>query len=411
MRQLAAESATPVYLVGGPVRDALLGAPLSDLDFAVVGNAPNLARRVAARLGPDTRVTFHPRFGTATVALSPDDAGGHIDLVTARRECYPHPGQLPQVTPGSIADDLARRDFSINAMALPLTPGDGELLDPQGGLPDLESGVIRILHSGSFTDDPTRMLRAVRYEQRFGFRIDAPTLTAMSDAVAGGYMDAVSGDRWRRELERILDEANPSAPLQRAAELGLLTGIHPALGRGQLAYPGHYTKDECLAALFAPLSAAEAEQVIGRLRLAGPRAALARDTIALRDAEPQIRAIAGRPSALAALLTGRAPGAVAAWAGLTADPVVAAALRRYLDEWRFIKPALDGADLLRMGAAPGPAVGEILARLRDARLDGAVTGADGELVLARTLLAQHANPQPIIPSPANPAQPSELGHG
>ena len=411
MRQLAAESATPAYLVGGPVRDALLDARLSDLDFTVAGPAPALAHQVAARLGPDSRVTVHPRFGTATVALSPDDSGGHLDLVTARRECYPRPGQLPQVAPGSIADDLARRDFSINAMALPLTPGDGELLDPQGGLADLESGIIRILHPRSFIDDPTRMLRAVRYEQRFGFRIDAPTLTAMSHAIAGGAMDAVSGDRWRRELERILDEANPSAPLQRAAELGLLTGIHPALGRGQLAYPGHYTKDECLAALFAPLSAAEAEQVIGRLRLAGPRAALARDTIALRDAEPQIRAIAGRPSTLAALLAGRAPGALAAWPGLTADPVVAAALHCYVDELRFVKPALDGADLLRMGAAPGPAVGEILARLRDARLDGAVTGADGELVLARALLAQHANPQPIIPSPADRAGRPELGHG
>ena len=411
VRQLAAAYGTPAYLVGGPVRDALLGTPLSDLDFAVVGHAPALARNVAARLGPDSRVTVHPRFGTATIALSPSDSGGHIDLVTARRECYPRPGQLPQVTPGGIADDLARRDFSINAMALPLTPGDGELLDPQGGLPDLDSGVIRILHPGSFADDPTRMLRAVRYEQRFDFRIDAPTLTAMSDAIAGGAMDTVSGDRWRRELERILDEANPSAPLQRAAELGLLARIHPALGRGQPAYPGHYTKDECLAALFAPLSTAETEQVIGRLRLAGPRAALARDTIALRDAEPQIRAHAGRPSALAALLAGRAPGAVAAWAGLTADPVVAAALHCYVDELRFIKPALGGIDLLQMGAAPGPAVGEILAQLREARLDGAVSGADGEREMARALLAQHANPQPIIPSPADRAGRPERGDG
>lgn len=411
VRQLAAAYGTPAYLVGGPVRDALLGTPLSDLDFAVVGHAPALARNVAARLGPDSRLTVHPRFGTATVALSPADSGGHIDLVTARRECYPRPGQLPQVTPGSIADDLARRDFSINAMALPLTPGDPELLDPQGGRPDLESGIIRILHPRSFADDPTRMLRAVRYEQRFGFRIDPATLTAMSQAVARGAMDTVSGDRWRRELERILDEANPSAPLQRAAQLGLLAGIHPALGRGQPAYPGHYTKDECLAALFAPLSAAEAEQVIGRLRLAGPRAALARDTIALRDAAPQIRAHAGRPSALAALLVGRTPGAVAAWAGITDDPVVAAALRRYVDELQFIKPSLDGIDLLQMGAAPGPAVGEILARLREARLDGAVSGAAGERAMARALLAQHANRRNPIPSPADRAGRPERGDG
>ena len=402
MRQLAAESGTPAYLVGGPVRDALLGARLSDLDFAVVGDAPALARRLAARLGCGSRLTAHPRFGTATVAFTADGIDGHIDLVTARRESYPRPGQLPRVTPGSIADDLARRDFSINAMALPLTPGDGELLDPQEGLADLEAGVVRILHPRSFADDPTRLLRAVRYEQRFGFRIDPATRAAMAVAVSDGYMDAVSGDRWRRELERILDEANPSAPMRRAAELGLLAGLHPALGRGhpgRYADPGQPTPDECLAALFAPLSTGEAEQVIGRLRLSGRWAALARDTIELRDGEPQIRAVAGRPSALARLLAGREPGAVAAWAGLTADPAVAAALRRYLDELRFVRPELDGAALLAMGAPQGPAVGEILSRLRDARLDGAVTGADGELALARSLLAGGVNFGPGIAAP------------
>ena len=393
LRQLSAQTATPTYLVGGPVRDALLGAPLLDLDFAIEGNAPALAQQLADHLSPDAQVTVHPRFGTATITLPPPTAhpATHIDLVTARRESYPRPGQLPQVTPGTIADDLARRDFTINALALPLTPQPTPLLDPHGGLDDLTAGIIRHLHPNSFADDPTRMLRAVRYEQRFGFRIHPATQAAMSHALAQGYMNAVSGDRWRRELERILDEPNPAAPLQRAAELGLLAGLHPALahapGLRQLPPDGNRppTPDNCLAALFAPLSPANAEQVIRRLRLSGRRAALSRDTIALRESEPQIRACANQPSALTRLLAGRDPAAVAAWAALTPDPTVATALRRYANELQYIKPHLDGAALLAIGIPQGPTIGEILSRLQDARLDGATQTAHDELALAQRI--------------------------
>lgn len=397
LRQLSAQTATPTYLVGGPVRDALLGAPLLDLDFAIEGNAPALAQQLAEHLGPDTRLTVHPRFGTATITLPPStdhpaaNIDFHIDLVTARSESYLQPGQLPIITPGDIADDLARRDFTINALALPLTPQPTPLLDPHGGLDDLDAGIIRHLHPRSFIDDPTRMLRAVRYEQRFRFRIHPATQAAISDALAQGYMNAVSGDRWRRELERILDEPNPLLPLQRAAELGLLTGLHPALTHApalrQLptASDRPPTPDNCLAALFAPLSPHNAEQVIRRLRLSGRRAALSRDTIALRESEPQIRAGAAQPSNLARLLAGRQPAAVAAWAALTQDPEVATALRRYANELQFIKPQLNGAALLAIGIPQGPTIGEILSRLQDARLDGAVQTANDELALAQRI--------------------------
>ena len=405
LRQLSAQTATPTYLVGGPVRDALLGAPLLDLDFAIEDNAPALAQQLAEHLAPNARLTVHPRFATATITLPPPATPPtphngavapiapttHIDLVTARRESYHRPGQLPQVTPGGIADDLARRDFTINALALPLTPEPAGLLDPHGGLDDLAAGIIRHLHPNSFVDDPTRMLRAVRYEQRFRFRIHPETQDAMSHALAQGYMDAVSGDRWRRELERILDEPNPAAPLQRAAELGLLAGLHPALGHApglrQLPPDGDRppTQDNCLAALFAPLSPANAEQVIRRLRLSGRRAALSRDTIALRESEPQIRACANQPSALARLLAGRDPGAVTAWAALTPDREVATALRRYANELQYIKPHLDGAALLAIGIPQGPTIGKILSRLQDARLDGATQTAHDELALAQRI--------------------------
>ena len=428
VRELAQGNGLPVYLVGGPVRDALLGAPVQDLDFVVEGDAVAFARELSERLAlrqaqdvreaQDVRVIAHARFGTATVALGQAHSGqdsGRIDLVTARRESYRRPGQLPDVTPGNIADDLARRDFSINAMAFPLSPPDAELLDPLGGLNDLETRVVRALHDRSFVDDPTRMMRAVRYEQRFGFRIDRDTQDAMTVALAAGHMDAVSGDRWRHELERILDEANPFAPLLRAAGLGLLAGLHPAFGKlfvndgaglrrlaesaptpsassGQaLTLPRRereQLKDECWVALFSPLAAAEGESVIGRLRLSGRRATLGRDTIGLRESEAQIRAVAGRPSQLARMLEGRELAAVSAWAGLTADPVVAEALRHYERQLRFMKPELSGTALVGMGVPQGPMVGAILARLRDARLDGTVKSGEEETALARELLVE-----------------------
>ena len=395
VRQLALEAGIAVYLVGGPVRDALLGAKVLDLDFAVEGDAPDFARRLSE--GLDGRVTTHERFGTATVSAREI----RTDLVTARRESYPSPGQLPLVTPGSINDDLARRDFSVNAMALPLSPSDGFLIDPLGGFDDLRAGVVRTLHRRSFVDDPTRMMRAVRYEQRFGFTIHKGTLDDMSEAVSAGHMDVVSGDRWRHELERILDEDDPVAPLQRAVQLGLMEGIHPAFGKllmdedsglrkvASLASSGDKTEpDACFAALFSTLTGTDAESVIHRLRLPERQAALARDTIELRESEAQIRTASGRPSELARALAGVDPAAVSAWAELSSDKVVANALRHYVSDLRFVKPELSGTELLQMGAVEGPEVGRVLGRLRDARLDGTVVSKEEEVSLARDLLAR-----------------------
>ena len=395
VRQLAWETGAQVCLVGGPVRDALLGVPALDLDFAVEGDASTLARSLSERL-PGCLI-LHARFGTATVSAE----GLRVDLVTARRESYRRPGALPEVTPGSIGDDLSRRDFSVNAMALPLSGGEDGLLDPLGGLADLEAGVVRSLHPLSFADDPTRMMRAVRYEQRFGFRIDSETQAAMAHALSAGYMNAVSGDRWRHELERILDEANPVAPLSRAVELGLLAGLHPAFARLSADAEGGLQRlevlrqawgevqpDICLAALFSPVIPSEAEGVIQRLRLSGRRADLAHDTIRLKQSEPQFKAGGLRPSQLARMLEGLEPAAVSAWAELTADEVVADALRRYATELKFVKPRLSGAALLGMGVTEGPMVGEILACLREARLDGTVKTEADEMALAQDCMAR-----------------------
>ena len=216
-----------LYLVGGSVRDLLLGRNIHDFDLVTESNALELAATVAAQL--NARLVSHNRFGTATV----DTGQLRLDFSTARREVYPKPGALPQITPSNMEDDLRRRDFSINAMALCIAgPSEDSLLDPCGGYPDLQGGVIRVLHSGSFIDDPTRIFRAIRYEQRLGFTIDTGTLSLLKDALTGHALGTVSGDRIRRELQLILDEERPLPALHRARQLGLLQALHPYLGQG-----------------------------------------------------------------------------------------------------------------------------------------------------------------------------------
>ena len=282
VQKLALYAGLAAYLVGGTVRDFLLGVPVKDLDFSVEGDAPSLASRLAETSGGS--LTTHRRFGTATVTVGDT----RIDLVTARREAYPVRGQLPKVSSSNIVDDLARRDFTINAMALPISGGTAGIVDHWNGVNDLDAGVIRVLHPGSFLDDPTRMFRAVRYEQRFGFQIEDSSLSQLHFAVGSSAVDSVSGDRWRHEVERILDEADPGPALLRASQLGLLSGLHSALGKddGLTALSAcrekHVDADEWLAAMFLPLTVSEGESVIERLRLSGRRAGLARDTIHVR---------------------------------------------------------------------------------------------------------------------------------
>ena len=387
LRRLAAADAMPVYLVGGPVRDLLLGRPGQDLDFAVAGDAPALARQLAAELGG--RAVIHSRFGTATVTAD----SIRVDLVTARREVYPRPGSLPQVFPGTIYDDLARRDFSVNAMALPLSGTDQQLLSPAGGFADLNRGVIRILHPTSFVDDPTRLLRAARYEQRLGFRLERDTESQLRAAVAQDCLNPVSGDRLRHELARIFAETRPGPPLLRAAELGILPAIHPDWGRvdylqrwaesgpeiiGETGLRGPCRELTWLAALAYPLSDGAEESLISRLNMPKVWAAVVRDTISLRQQERVIADPALPSSRLCRLLAGVSLTAVAVVAGLTDSPMVSRVLHRYLVELRHLKPALRGDDLLAMGVPPGPAVGAALAQLRAARQDGHIRDAAGE---------------------------------
>lgn len=403
VRRLAAAAGVSAYLVGGPVRDALLGSPLSDLDIAITGDAPALAQQLAADTGG--RLTVHRRFGTATVAWADGGDDITVDLVTARSETYPAPAALPIVRAGALDDDLARRDFTINAMAWPLGGygvkdyGDAGIIDPHGGQDDLGSGIIRTLHKQSFRDDPTRILRAVRYEQRFGFRIAADTLRDLQSALDDGAIALLSADRVRHELARILQETPPLPALRRAAALGILPAIHPALSASHLdamasdvagrtgvaatgIVPAGIKPLDWLAALAWTLTPAEGAALSARLNAPPDWTRVIADAAKLSANMDLLDADELTPSQVCALLDGRSPYALAAGAFL-ASSIAAAHIRQYLAEWRTIAPRLRGSDLLALGVPAGPAVGATLRALRQARLDGGAPTRQDEERLAR----------------------------
>ena len=386
LRRRATQESLPVYLVGGPVRDAVLDVPANDLDFVLIGDAPTLASDLAEELGG--QVTVHPRFGTATV----DIEGDRIDIVTARKEVYPFPGSLPEVSASSLEDDLARRDFSINAMALPLSGDSPEVIDPHGGLEGLAYRRVATLHPGSFTDDPSRMLRAVRYEQRLSLQISDTTLSEMQSALVGRHADAVSGDRWRQEFQKIFEEPQAFKMLIRAIGLGVLAAVHPALSDSRplaiLAGEGGLAPSDFLAALAMPLSAADGEGVSSRLNLPTDWARVVRDTIVLQGILPEITGPSVSPSKVCSALEKLDADAIAAAARLSLDIQMASRLRRYLDVWRLVSPVLTGDDLLAMGVPPGSNVGEVLRELNSAKLDGLVGGEDEERALVNQIISR-----------------------
>ena len=385
VQRLADKVGASAYLVGGPVRDSLLGLPVKDLDVSVVGDAPALAARLAEAV--KGRLTVHWRFGTATVGVP----GASVDLVTARSETYRQPGALPEVRPGSIAEDLARRDFTVNAMAVPLTGDARGLVDPHGGRADLRAGIIRTLHTGSFRDDPTRIFRAARYSKRLGFSVHRETMQDIRAALAEGAMSAISGDRARHEIERIFEEPNPLPCLRFADEIGALRAVHPALNTEHLLNAGVANRKPSPAAWLSALAwgLAEGEARSFAARVNGPAdwARVIADTTTLAGRLGQLAQPGLTPYEVCNLLDGLSPEVLEA-GRLLAQPAVSDCIQSYLGEWRLIAPMLRGSDLLELGVPAGPAVGEALRALRKARLNGKASTREDEETLARRWAVQ-----------------------
>jgi tRNA nucleotidyltransferase (CCA-adding enzyme) len=376
----ALDGLPPAYLVGGAVRDLLRGADHVDLDIAVEGDAGSVARAVEEGLGGVARE--HQRFGTATVRA------GELafDLATTRTETYDEPGALPRVAAATLVDDLRRRDFSVNAMAVALRGDDlGHLYDPCGGLADLQAGSIRVLHAGSFLDDPTRLLRAVRYETRLGFRMDEDTERAARAALAEGAMSTVSGARVRDELMDLLAEPDVPTGVERMRDLGLDRALHPALdpdpelvasaSLGAAAIGA----DRALAALAALCAGAPEELdlwVAGLQLEARDRDAVSRATRVAPRLTAELRERERTPSELRALLGGEPPEALALTLALGApsEPIL-----RWVTELSRVGLEIGGADLLAAGVPEGPAIGRSLEETLRRKLDGLVAGREAEL--------------------------------
>jgi tRNA nucleotidyltransferase (CCA-adding enzyme) len=394
-----------VYAVGGFVRDVLLGVSNEDVDLTVEGDGVAFARHLAAAV--DGTWKGPSAFGTAVVVARD---GHKIDVATARRETYKQPAALPTVVPGSIRDDLLRRDFSINTLAFALNgPEAFSLIDWYGGSADLAEGVIRVLHNRSFRDDPTRMFRAIRLEQRFGFALHRHTLRLLQRAVEKRWIELLSGARLWRELRLMLEGESPVACLKRLDELQILPHIDAALvlTPAQLALLTRVTEARTELAETHP-------EVIGRawplylatllygteagiIRRVGTRLALAPRAIqellagiaAVEAACQRLHLEADlRPSAAVAALRTLPLELLPLLLALSPRGDVRQLIQSYLMTWRHVRPGLTGDDLKRLGVPQGPQIGRLLTRVLAAKLDGEAPTLEAEESLVRGAVTQ-----------------------
>jgi tRNA nucleotidyltransferase (CCA-adding enzyme) len=377
------------YLVGGAVRDLLLGREPLDIDIAVEGDAETVAQRLAEALGGE--VVSHERFGTATVVAGGVDV---VNLAQTRRESYAEPGALPEVEPAGLAEDLGRRDFTVNAMAVALDSDDrlGVLEDPHAGRADLGDGLIRVLHPASFSHDPTRLLRAVRYAARLGFTLEADTERWAREAVAGDALKTVSGPRIRDELIDLLAEAEAPRAVELLRDLGIDRALHSGLradpelvasAKLGAAETGAYPALAALAAMAVNRPGAPDGDAlalwIDQLGLpSGDRDAV---LSAARRAPELAKALRHelRPSQLRVLLDGERPEALALALALGAP---AKPILDFVSRLSMVRLEITGADLLAAGLRESPALGRALEETLARKLDGEVDGREDELRVA-----------------------------
>ncbi|UCG23564.1 MAG: CBS domain-containing protein, partial [Chloroflexota bacterium] len=414
----AGELDLALYFVGGLVRDLLLGVNAKDIDMVVEGDAIGLVHRMREQYGGDIR--SHAQFGTAKWLLSPevwqqlapseaaDKAPTVIDFVTARSEFYTQPSALPEVESGSIKLDLHRRDFTINTLAIRLDGAHlGELFDFYGGLRDLDSKLIRVLHSLSFVDDPTRILRAVRLEQRLGFQIEKRTAELIASALP--MINRVTGERLRNELSLCLEEPNRVAMMARLADIGVLGTIHSGFFWRPSTAACFANVDRVLAdPWWSGVPGGESPVFIYFALLMLPHPDVVREEVMVRlkvrkSTRDDLSAASRLLTELARLTAESKPSEVVQVLRTYPDRVLIVVLSwlgpetasgqqivQFQREWRDVRSTLNGNDLLAMGLEAGPQVGYLLNCLLAARLDGEVSDLAGERALLDSLIGAGA---------------------
>jgi len=376
------------YIVGGFVRDLLLNKPVNDFDIVVEGEATRLGNELVKKFGG--KLTVHQKFHTAIWLYSEIDS---LDLATARTEVYESRGALPKVKPSTMQDDLRRRDFTINAMAVRLDGShSGELLDPLNGKDDLEKGLIRVLHPASFTDDPTRILRAIRYEQRYGFEIDPHTLRLINRESLD-VLSRLSGERIRHEFDLIFEEEAPARTLLRAEGLGLFSVFNPELPKLNKKYQSLFnsypdavfdlTNDQISLDYLLWFMDSKVEVAVDLAKRLDFTAELTRTIISALQLKSELPALVdSRPSVWTARLE-KIPLMATYGVWLVTGQT---ALKEFLVKWRGINTKTTGSDLKALGISPGPRYKEILSHLRAAWLDGDVHNEKEEKDLLNRLL-------------------------
>ncbi len=393
--RLAADQGQHLYLVGGLVRDLLLQRPNFDLDLVVEGNIIPLARKLETLT--QAKLVVHPAFQTANLRWDK----WRVDLVMARSETYRKPGALPTVQPGSLMSDMYRRDFTVNAMAVDLDPKSfGKLIDYLGGWEDLLNRRLRVMHNDSFIDDGTRIWRAIRYEQRLGFHLEANTRRLLKRDIL--MLETISKDRLRHELEAVFREEYPEKVLKRAAGLGVLRILHPAMkvdrwlgikfkqarnlvGQGEASTALYY------ALLGYRLSLNEAEQFVDRLHLSRSGTEVITDTIGLKTRLDTLVQPGICQSKVFNLLEEYPVAAVTANLIATDSTPVRRWLKLYQDKLCHVRTTLTGRDLSEMGIPSGPTMKIILREVLNARLDGKVRNREDEIAIVKAWQEKREN--------------------
>jgi len=402
-QRVSCETGVPAYLVGGCVRDLILGEKNLDLDIAIEGNGIIFARSLAEKIG--SKLVVHERFGTANLILSD---GLKVDIATTRREQYPHPAALPVVNPGSLKEDLKRRDFTINALALRLDKNkEQKIIDLFGGQADLAAGRVRFLHDLSFKDDPTRILRAVRFSRRFNFKIEPKTLRLLKEAIRDGLLDKVSPHRMRDELVLILKENNPFRPIKQLGDLGALGFISAGLKVNKSTavlfrsiakeitwfvknFPARRQLDSWLVyftALLAPLSLARIKTVISRL---GLRKGEEKRIISYYQGRCRLVAFLSKkqvaPERIFSLLEPLSYETIILLRAASQNKNLKKHLEDFFEIYNGMRVCISGHDLGGLGVLPGPEYQKIFAKVLVAKLNGRVKNRREELLLIRKLV-------------------------